>query len=501
MYWPKEDGAGLGLAGTWNLLFRVGALPKIIEVSNLHSPKDEDVLFVTADTKFSFKTEQKLQEWMAGGGRVVATGCPEAWRFVFPQNATIENARPDNPVSALVWLQDDKEPELVSPPKWTYLKVKKNGHDALKCRGKLAMISGERQTPDRALVRPLVDAPAILHIGNFYYFNGNPFGALQAWMQGQEDLEPWLAWRHRIFWLDEYSGFLIKTLQKYQLLPEIRNGIPGLAKTTIVFKHDLDYSRDTTYLNMETQAGLSGVHPILKDNNTKFWVKILKSNQNHESAFHFSTGRYSRLWESIRHYVLNLPKNPNRPNRSAIKGNGLLDQVKWAKKNSVGIETLHRHSSFIFYPEFVDALDTVYNNELEVLGSNSFFRSQVLRWGTDHIEHPRGTLGYFPDPQFPYWFPFRLAHAGHGGNLLKGWESTSMMECEPGLVEQMLNYKIPGLPQKVLVFNYHPAHANTPTFTSGGCANWFRETLDLCKQHNVEVKTLAEVYRTMNAAL
>ena len=113
----------------------------------------------------------------------------------------------------------------------------------------------------------------------------------------------------------------------------------------------------------------------------------------------------------------------------------------------------------------------------------------------------RGTLSDFTDPLFTYWFPFRLAHAGDGGRMLRGWESTSLMEVEPALVEQMLSHNIPDLPQKVIVLNYHPAHVNTSTFTQGGCINWFREALDLCRQYKVEVKTLAEVYRSTNESL
>jgi hypothetical protein len=35
----------------------------------------------------------------------------------------------------------------------------------------------------------------------------------------------------------------------------------------------------------------------------------------------------------------------------------------------------------------------------------------------------------------------------------------------------------------------------------GGCVNWFREILDLCKQYNVEVRSLADIYKTLNQYL
>ena len=496
--WPQENGFRLGVAGTWNFLFRVGACPKIVKDSNLHIPEEGDVLHVIADVGFSSKTEKALQVWMEAGGRVLASGCPEAWRFAFPENVFLESARLDNPYSALAWLHEGGEPELVAPPQWTYLRVQKNESNSIKCRGILAAISGERHTPKRARVSPLEDAPVTLCYGNLIYFNGNPFAALQAWLQGQENLEPWLAWRHRYFWLDEFAASLCRILKKNQLLPESKNGVPGMAKTTLVFKHDLDFSRDTTYLDMENQAKVPGVNAILRDKNTSFWVDKLKTIDDQESAFHYNTGSYSRLLEALREKLLNLPKRSVRPNKKAIAGDGLLKQVLWAKHNGIGIETLHRHLSFILYPELIDALDTVYRSAKDVLGSNSFFRAHVLRWGVDSVDGIRGNFGDFPGPQFPYWFPFRLAHAGHGGRLLRGWESTSMMEIEPALVEQMLDYNIPGLPQRILILNYHPAHANRSTFAKEGCANWFRDILDLCKSKGIQVRTLSEVYRMLN---
>jgi len=499
--WPQEDGVQLGMAGAWNFLFRLGASPSTVDESSLPVPREGDVLYVTADVKFVEKTEKALQDWMAAGGRIVASGCPEAWRFVFPKNVILESARLVNCYAGLAWLRDGLEPELIAPPNWTYLSMRFEMMGEWKCIGRLAAVSGERQTPKRALVEPIQNAPAMLFRRNFFYLNASPFAALQSWLQGQEDLQPWLAWRHRIFWLDEYTAFLHRVLQEYHLLPVQAEGIPGLAQTTIVFRHDLDYSRDTTYLELENQAGLSGVHAILKDRNTKFWVNLLKTKPRQESAFHFNTGHYSRLLEEVRHKLLNLPKRQVRPNRKAIKGNGLLSQVRWAKRNGIGIETLHRHICFMFYPELVDALDIVYENEPEVVGGSSFFRGAILRWGINDIDGRRGSVADFTDPQFPFWFPFRLAHAGAGGRMLKGWESTCMMEAEPRLVEQMIDHHISGLPQKVMVLNYHPAHANNQTFAKNGCVGWFREILDMCKHRGVEVRPLAEVYRIINASL
>ena len=496
--WPTKDGTALGMAGIWNLLFRSGARLVVVQEANFPKSEAGDVLYVSADTRFSDQGEKMLQQWLAAGGRIVATGNVEAWRFVFPEEVLSEKAEYDHPYAALSWLFGDAEPQLIAPPKWSYARIRARSNGKVACYGRIAVVHGERQTPGRALITALEDAPAIVQIGNVWYLNGNPFAALQAWMQGQEDLEPWIGWRHRLFWLDEFGAFLCKTLRAHRLLPPLQKGIPGLEQTTLVLKHDLDFSRDTAYLDLENQAGVAGVYPVLRDSNTAFWVAKLGSQLAHESAFHYNTARYLRVIEAARHMLLNVPKRPMRPDRKGIQGTGLLKQVQWAKQHGIGIETLHRHAIFLLYPELVDALDTVYNGLPEVLGSNSFFRSQVLRWGIDVPDGMRGTLGSFPDPQFPCWFPFRLAHAGDRGRMLRGWESTCMMELEPALVEQMLDHAVPDLPQRVIVLNYHPAHAGSATFARDGCADWVREVLAICRQRCIEVTTLAEVYRRLN---
>lgn len=499
--WPKEDGTGLGLAGVWNLLFRAGVNPEIVSGSDLNTPSVGEVLFVSADARFTQETEILLLKWLGQGGRIVATGNVEAFRFVLPVTVALETARYDNPYAALAWIFEDSYPQLIAPTKWSYTKILTRSDRRIECHGRIAAVHGERQTPSRALITLMDDAPAIVRFGDVWFFNGNPFAALQSWMQGQEDLEPWMAWRHRLFWLDEFCAYLCKTLRVYNLISLSKVGIPGLAETTVVLKHDLDFSRDTTYLEMENQANVAGVYPILRDSNSAYWVGELGAQSKHESAFHFNTARYSRVFEAARNLLLKLPKRPMRPDRNGVQGTGLLKQVKWAKRQGVGIETLHRHAHFLLYPELVDALDKVYAELPEVLGSNSFFRAQVLRWGVNVVEGMRGTLGSFPDSQFPYCFPFRLAHAGDGGRILRGWESTSMMESEPELVWQLIDHRIPDLPQKVIVLNYHPAHANGNSFYSKGCKVWLGEILTELNKRGIPIMTLGNLYQICNKSI
>ena len=498
MHWPIKGGLNLGFGGVWNTLLRLGFPPKEICKTSIVSPGNGDSLFVSSDTMLDPGDMEFVRRWLSAGGIVVASGLPEAWS-PFLAAKVVSGCSP-YPYAALAYSGVYGKVELIAPPGWRFLeKVEKKS--GVETQGTLVTIRGERQTPSRALVSTIKGAPAIVRKDRFFYLNANPFAALQAWLQGQEDLEPWLNWRHRLFWLDEMVAYLGRVLVSVGALSEPLPGmgIGGLAETTIVLRHDLDFSRDTSYLETEEEAGLPGVYAILRDMNTNFWVKKLKQKQIHESAFHFNTVTFPAV-SRIRK-KLGLRGVEYRPSDKLIRGKGILSQVRWAKRHGIGIETLHRHWAYLIYPEWIDAMDVVFEYERSVLGGSSTFRGQVLRWGTDRVDGANGTMSQFPDPQFPLWFPFKLAHAGDGGRLLRGWESTSVMEVEPGLFEQMLNHRIAELPQRVITLNYHPAHAKRPVFTAEGSHENFKKIVKLIKESEVEVRTLSQVYSELDSSL
>lgn len=496
--WPMLDGRFLGAVGSWNFLFRLGMQPEYCTPGDLAQPEKGDLLFVVAEDKvLSRDISDSIDHWLTNGGIVIAAGFLSAWKWLLPTETSIEQVRCEYPYAALAWKFKDSLPELIAPPQWSYDKLKSKG-DVLSI-GQLIAVCGERQTPQRALLVPLENAPAIIRYKNLIFLNGNPFAAFQAWLQGQEDLGPWLQWRHRLFWLDEQVAFLFKAINEYAQLSQklISRRFPGLPDTVVVFRHDLDNSRDISYMEAEQEAGMPGVHAVLQDNNTDFWIKTLRQVPKHEAGFHYATAIYNRWFEEIRSR-LGLPKRLYRPARKVIVGDGLLKQVQWAKKRGIGIATLHRHLSFLIYPEWVDALNYVFEREPLVLGGSSLFRAQVLRWGYDRPDGAYGTYGVFPDAQFPYWFPCKLAHAGLGGRPLRGWETSSVMEIEPELLKQMLDYHVPSLLQRVITINYHPAHAQRPTFCNQGSLSWWKDILRVVRERSIEVRTLRDIYASLD---
>ena len=79
--------------------------------------------------------------------------------------------------------------------------------------------------------------------------------------------------------------------------------------------------------------------------------------------------------------------------------------------------------------------------------------------------------------------------------MLRGWESTSLMEAEPELVEQLLDHEVPGIPQRLITLGYHPAHARSRTFARQGLLPAFRRLLASLSDRGAAIRTLREVHR------
>ncbi|MDP2318068.1 MAG: hypothetical protein Q8O42_01850 [Acidobacteriota bacterium] len=441
-----------------------------------------------------------LKQWMAGGGYVVASGDAKAWSPILGWDAASwTSIRPEHPYAGLAWQLPHRDAELIAPARWP-VGLCRLAPAGARLIGSISAVQGERQTPGRALLVGL-DAPAIVSSAQYCFLNGHPFAALQAWLQGQEDLQPWLGWRHRLFWLDEWVSAIADVLSAFPaLLPTLpRPGIEGLDATTVILRHDLDHSRDTAYLEEEIRRGVPATHAVLRDGNTAFWRDALAAHPKHECALHYNTG--GRDW--IREGPSRLRGSgapPLRPRLSAVARQGLLRQVRWAQANGIGVASLLRHLIFQAYPEWIDGLDRVFADEPAVLGASSMFRAQVLRWGAAGVDGVAGTVGEFPDSQFPLWLPFKLAHAGRGGARLRGWETTSLIESEPELVDQMLTHRSRHLPQRVITLGYHPAHAHGTTFCASGGIRLFSRVLDVIASHRVRIETARHVFTLAHAA-
>jgi hypothetical protein len=499
--WPMDGGQGLAAVGMWNFLWRLGFHPRYVSQQSLASIGEDAVLFADLSGDSLQPLIERLRQWVDDDRALVLTGDPQSCSAVIDSAAQWEQVYVEHPYSGVAYIADRRTPALIAPSGWSFTRVQRTGEGVTRL-GVIATVGGERQTPHRATLTPAHEAPAILMRRKACFLNATPFAAFQAWLQGQEDLLPWLAWRHRLLWLDEWVSEVADLLSSIGVLDltASRPGIEGVGDRTVVFRHDVDHSRDTAYLDEEERRDLPATHAILLDRSTKFWVNRVASGRHQESAFHYNTGRRDWIMAGLSK-IRGRQADTLRPDVAAVAGTGLLRQVRRAKTAGIGIATIHRHLAFLPYPEWVDALDALLASEPTVLGGSSLFRAQVLRWGRLWLDGRTATVGDWPDSQFPLWLPFRIANAADGGRALRCWESTSLMEPEPELVASLLGSRTPHLRQRVVTVGFHPAHANGSTFAKKGSRESFVRLLDDLRGSDVNILTLRSVYELANRSV
>lgn len=409
-----------------------------------------------------------LQVLRHQGNQLIVEGKPENLKSLDSGWAgQIHWRKVENPYAGLAWKLPNRRPLLMAPQGWGFAAARQ-APEGVRALGQLLAVFGERQTPSNAVLKPL-HAPVGWSGRDYIYLNGKPFAAFQAWLQGQEDLLPWLNWRSRLFWLDEWVTDLTETLSQWKVPLHFGQTRGNRKKKTfhIILRHDLDHSKDTSYLDEEVKQGIPATHGVLKDENMDFWIKKLNPLKNHETVFHYETAERC-LKETVKARWRGNKECHVKPAAQKIAGRGLEKQVWEAKKLGLEFSSLTRHRGFLLYPEWIDALDYVYGRFGEITASSSMFRGSIMRWGVRYPDSHNVSVWHHPDCPSPFWWPFKIAHAGIQGKILPGWEFSCFMETEVEHFQKIVKSKLPNLPKFLLTIIYHPAHSKAPTFYNWG---------------------------------
>ena len=497
--WPIECGHSLGFAGAWNFAWRLGFTPRPVTIDDLAGSNREGegaTVLIAPECDGDADTARAISEWAGEGtGRyVVAAGCP---RGLLPGNVDMSAPFAD-PVAPLAFAGVLQGRILVAPPRWPVYRFTPDT-GSVSCHGHVCRVRGVSEAPALAVMEQIDDAPAAAACGNVIFLNASPFTALQAWLQGQESVQRWLNWRDRLFWIDELVVALYRTIERLGIpWHDMRRGTPWPSSgTTVCIRHDLDSSRDTSYLDEDENRGILATHAILRDRNTAYWVDRLKRARHQQTSFHYNTVAVS-LWSRLDHRVLRrMPRFRRvtrrlpiaKSSRAELSRGGLARQLAWAKRHGIPVETICRHFGFVLYPEIIDELDHAAACYPELICDSTYFRGQIHRWGANGVDGMRGTITVETGTPFSFWYPYRLAHAGDSGRLLRIWELTTVMEPDIAVVEHLLNHRTPELPGRVISLCFHPAHAQQAKFHSHGSFPLYLECLDIIREKNIHVIT------------
>lgn len=460
LVWPRGPHAPLGAVGAWNAFRRMGWPASWMGAAELSALPPATLVVVSANAPLPDETATALEQYRSRGGAVLCAGLSPHWMRWFGFTDTMRCADPYYAGVAARWTASPDSPgvpnatgatgAMGAPQLWAGEGTLAFGGfpAGVDHAGELLAVLGERQTPQRAMLHPL-GAPLCSRTGNALFLNGNPFAAFQGWLQGQQDLTPWLGWRPRLLWLDHWCATLRDLLAAHGL-PGLATppGLPGMPPLTVLLRHDVDCSRDTSYLLETRRRGIASTYAVLDNADAPFWAQTLRDDPLTEHAFHYTTVQAGPLRTALdmARQVLGLPAPAVFSPRS-VSGRGLMAQVMHAARKGIGVSTLHRHYPYLKYPEWVDALEYTLENAMKhtmngnarIAGSASLFRGATLRWGNHAPEARENGVTVFPDVQHPLWMPFLVANGARGGRPLPGMESTHLMEPEPELALDVLD--------------------------------------------------------------
>ena len=357
--------------------------------------------------------------------------------------------------------------------------------------GKLVEIKGNIH--DRKFCKFIdLNIPAIvIDKNNNMYFNAEPFSNFQKWLQFETPITPYLNWYDRMFWLDEFASNLLRLIEKFtpqniRYLYSIENRI-----NYVILRHDVDNSRDLTYLKFEEENNIPATYSLLLDKNLGYWINNIKDKDLFEVSFHFNSNHigikeYIKMFFNkilnTKFWIENKPIN--------WKKNPLSRQIKkFIKKTGLKPYTLHRHYSFIQLPEFINQLELIKNKYPFILGDSSFFRATVL---FEKSKCANGlSYGYYhyePDVGSPFWWVFKLYNPV-SKKVVHIWEQSHIMEPDESIIDYIFNKRVYGVRKNLFTIGLYPAHARTNTFHPKGQIEVLKYLLSIKDKYNIKFIT------------
>lgn len=359
--------------------------------------------------------------------------------------------------------------------------------------GELVEVKGNPSSKETSIIKPL-GVPAMVQTEDGkLYFNAHVFTNFQKFLQFEYDITPYLCWRDRLFWLDEFANDIADII--YRFSPEnveFKNQKPS---KMVCFRHDVDDSDDLSFLNYANEKNIPTTYAVLFDRRMKFWIQTLKKNPLHECGFHWASNHVS--WVMYFKVILNKLfgthfTSGNYPKKLSKKT--LTNLVKKAKRRGMQANTIMRHFSFMCIPEYFDALEDLSNEGLCV-GGGDFLQASVLRNGSKTTNGESSGYTHFAhDIGASFHAPFKVYNPKTKREI-NFWQTGTIQEPHIEIAKYYLNKKLTYVKEFFFIFSFHPAHASTPNFVEGGQIETFKSIIALKEKYNIKFKQLQTILK------
>ena len=355
---------------------------------------------------------------------------------------------------------------------------------------------------------------AIVATERTLYIANQVFEYLGGIMQAHINVEDVRLWSNPTHWGDTLAYFIRELLRgtEARQLWEVTLRPFGAYDGVLQLRHDADHeadeSIDLSMLEYEAQNVVPATHYIMDPAYCKtrctpmggrIWVE--------------ETARYNFI-EAAQHND-SVEGDPPR----WITGTGLAEHLRESDLNlGLRSRTAGRHMGFLVYPETIDAMDYLYEQDPDLLGLCTFSLYDMLAYGERNpdviVQGKHLTYATYDHarPEIPaaipgYWFPYHVVVSTvDRQRSLRGWDVTHDTDCDYGRIEALFagrTSKNPGLPSRlengVYTIQYEVQLARDPYQNEGrGHLPWLRYAVAHAERCNYWLATKHALYERMN---
>ena len=338
-----------------------------------------DILFIAGNFIFKDSEIKNLKHWAEkdSNRKIIISEYSNIISDVFDSPVSLE--KPESPYWPLS-IDFKGKKALVSFPKYSCLKFENNQDLKYIKKHRLFITKGDFLRPEFSIFDKNGAEFLIYQFKNYIALTVPVFKILGDIFLGQMSIENFKNWQNPLFCLDEFI-LNLKEIIEDALGTKINVDTNAISdndhRGTIVLRHDVDSSRDISYLEYELENKIPATYALLVDKNTKFWLSKLRNKPDIEISFHYNTVDEGSIFTKIANRSF---KNESqyKPFIKGITGSGLYRQYLKAKSSGIYAETLNRHGPFIVLPDFYDAMEYLCRREPAVLGGGSLFRGIIL---------------------------------------------------------------------------------------------------------------------------